>query len=272
MRTPSLHEVLSFVGLFVLTGLAVQPSLWDTLLANERPIPGSVIVIGGETVFVRDPSIDKPLLPETVPMWYVMMVMGFTPLIMAITEAVLILESSSEKSQHLVPIAAWLRATALTEVLTASSKTYMGVLRPNFYAGCGWDDAMRACTVSRHRNGEIEFRKSFPSGHSAHSACVAVLLTLHLLRHAELWTQIGTLRSGLSVRARVCQIFAFVAPPIALFVAASRVHDNWHHPADVIAGLCLGTACAALVHRVQWPTPYVVVPRESSDPQAYRAL
>jgi membrane-associated phospholipid phosphatase len=41
-------------------------------------------------------------------------------------------------------------------------------------------------------------------------------------------------------------------PPmfVAFFTAASRVHDNWHHPSDVIAGALIGIASSTFGFRV----------------------
>ena len=38
-----------------------------------------------------------------------------------------------------------------------------------------------------------------------------------------------------------------VPAAVATWVAATRVHDNAHHPADVACGSFLGVTCAALV-------------------------
>ena len=46
---------------------------------------------------------------------------------------------------------------------------------------------------------------------------------------------------------------ALVCWVLAGYVAASRVRDNYHHPADVITGLCLGTATAYMVALTTWP-------------------
>ena len=42
---------------------------------------------------------------------------------------------------------------------------------------------------------------------------------------------------------------------VALFVAFSRVHDNYHFPADVVTGASLGYAVGALTMRVSLPLP-----------------
>ena len=36
----------------------------------------------------------------------------------------------------------------------------------------------------------------------------------------------------------------------SLWVAATRIHDYWHRPADVICGHLIGAACARLAHAV----------------------
>ena len=97
---------------------------------------------------------------------------------------------------------------------------YCGVLRPNFYAGCGWDDAEMRCA-----DVWMKGRKSFPSGHSAHAFNFAVLLTLHLLRHHAISLAerrlAGIGGEGSSPWAR--QLAALAPGWLALFVACSRV-------------------------------------------------
>ena len=230
---------LVWLAVSVLSAMDVG-GIYD-MLQNNRPVPGQRLSLGGgEVVFVRDPTIDHAVLPETVP----------TSALAALTFSGLTLLVLMELGSPLVnvvrAVATWLQATALTELLTSLGKHYMGVLRPNFYAGCGWSDETMACAPGPH----IKFRKSFPSGHSAHSACFAALVTLHLLRHADL-----AYGKGAHKRMRALLWLALLPAPMALFVAASRVHDNWHHPADVVAGSLLGTGCAALTHVLLWERP-----------------
>jgi membrane-associated phospholipid phosphatase len=35
---------------------------------------------------------------------------------------------------------------------------------------------------------------------------------------------------------------------LAIFIASSRVHDDMHHPADVVAGAIIGMSCAIFGH------------------------
>ena len=47
---------------------------------------------------------------------------------------------------------------------------------------------------------------------------------------------------------------ACMAPAcVALWVSASRVYDNDHHPADVVGGALLGGALAALFYFARFP-------------------
>ena len=254
------QEVLSVLYGAALAGVVLQPWLYAPL-TYERKVPGQRIMMGMIPVFVRDPDLDNPLEPETVPMWTLLIIMACGGLVMLATEAASSMESGSGAGPAVRAVATWLQATALTEGATNAAKTYMGVMRPNFYAGCEWSDRDMACLAEPaiiH-----DFCKSFPSGHSAHAACFATLLALHLLRHATL----QALRGTAPLRTRALQLAALVPPPLALFIAASRVHDNWHHPADIIAGLCLGAACAGLIYQMMWPVP-VIVERDSGDSSA----
>ena len=50
----------------------------------------------------------------------------------------------------------------------------------------------------------------------------------------------------------------------ALFVAASRLVDHWHHPSDVLAGLGLGFATCTIAYHHWYPpvwSPYAGIPR-----------
>ena len=131
---------------------------------------------------------------------------------------------------------------ALNGILTGGIKEYCGYFRPNYFAGCGWNATAMSCAIDFK-----EGRHSFPSGHSSSSACGAIVLTLFLLRACErLEGDEGKagmmrwlLRYGLS-------IVVPVPMAVAGWIAASRVHDNWHFPADVAAGSALGAACGAL--------------------------
>ena len=67
----------------------------------------------------------------------------------------------------------------ISEFVTQSAKFYVGRLRPNFYAMCGFDASSLRCTNGIEM--ETEARLSFPSGHSSLSFAGSVCLVLFLL-------------------------------------------------------------------------------------------
>ena len=200
-----------------------------------RDVPGQKVGY----IFVRDPNLDHPIKDQTVPSSQLHIVILSGGITLVLCE--MLFACSIENV--LRALATWMQATILDEVLTNLAKYYVGALRPNFYAGCGWDDERMACTSEWY----TQFRKSFPSGHSSHSACFAALVTLHLMRHVAMLDAKGSWMT-----MRLLQLLLLVPAPIALFIASSRVHDDWHHPADVVAGAALGTGVAALTHWLFW--------------------
>jgi len=108
-----------------------------------------------------------------------------------------------------------------------------------------------------NRTGETT-RKSFPSGHSSTSFCGLTLLTLYLhsrfglpsVQRRQL-TETNSNASGMLPRVtiyRFISIFSLAPMALAIFIAASRVVDNKHWPADVLAGALLGASVSNFVH------------------------
>lgn len=212
---------------------------------HERPVPGqSIALADGSTVFIRDPSIDHPLRSNTVTEFMLFGLIGFGLV------AILAIESTAVRvaSNRWRACAMWAGATFANEYLTLSFKCYCGVLRPNFYATCGWSDKEQRCEDGLNASGRV----SFPSGHSSHSACFAVLVALHLLRHYSLRVAAKPATAE-DATARAMRLAAPLPALVAAFVAFSRVHDNAHHPADVVAGAVLGATIASISHQMAYP-------------------
>lgn len=86
-----------------------------------------------------------------------------------------------------------------------------------------------ASTREARRHVRRPSNSSFPSGHAASAATMAMLLSEDGL--APLWWT------------------------LALTVAASRVYVGVHHPSDVIGGLAVGTAIGWAARHVELPLP-----------------
>ena len=214
---------------------------YSMLRPEMIPVPGQLIEFSGTSVFVRDGTLNYPVNEETIHFERVAAGIVCCVILLALLEA-----RGGTLQASLRVVAMGFQSAVLTEVLGSSVKNYMLVPRPNFYAGCGWNDATGTCEASAER--QVRFHQSCPSGHSSHAASIATLLTLHLLRHSELALLENT-RTGAN-RARLLALAAHVPGCVALAIAASRIHDRWHHPADVVAGVALGVTCATLSHRV----------------------
>ena len=157
---------------------------------------------------------------------------------------------------------------SLTDSLTHILKNYCGYLRPIFYHVCQPDfsNGVGVCTQN-----SAEVRKSFPSGHSSMSFCAMVLFTYflhqkfgvssHHKKNTMEYYNSGTLPSNdygatttfnndinmnesiISYQSsksiilqRLYSFLSFLPIILALFIAGSRVHDNFHHPGKYPTG------------------------------------
>ena len=93
--------------------------------------------------------------------------------------------------------------------------------------------------------------RSFPSGHSGTSFCALMFTTFVLLGQARLCeASIVILKGGTTVDITdVKIIFCLFPAAIAAYIAASRVHESDHHPADIVGGAVIGTGWATLFYR-----------------------
>jgi membrane-associated phospholipid phosphatase len=160
-------------------------------------------------------------------------------------------------------------ANGSNSFFTEFIKRYVGYFRPNFYQMCEFDmeNGNNECLVD-----EQDGRKSFPSGHASLSFCGMLCLGLYLTGKVGLFHQWQPhrLRSFLSgnistslatpIRKKFLALACLGVPlMLATFVAASRVHDNYHHPADVITGAVIGSSCAWISYHlwcvlsILWP-------------------
>jgi membrane-associated phospholipid phosphatase len=151
-------------------------------------------------------------------------------------------------------------AIGLSEGLTQMLKLYIQRKRPNFYALCDFDTVQKICQAEPKRILEANF--SCPSGHSSLAACGMTFLALHVVakiislpssssstltpgRNCSLSGCVDSCGSMLTAtvsQRKQCSslLVVMVTSSWAMFVGASRIVDQWHHPSDVVAGLILG--------------------------------
>lgn len=141
-----------------------------------------------------------------------------------------------------------LTAIGISEFVTQVFKFYVGRLRPNFYAMCGFDKTTLQCTNGEEM--EMEARMSFPSGHSSLSFCGMMVLVLFFIGRVGFGRgekQYSMLRYKFSV------LLSFVPLLFAFWCATSRLVDNWHHPSDILAGSILGAVSASIAYHLWYP-------------------
>lgn len=157
-------------------------------------------------------------------------------------------------------------AMALVALSTNTIKSYVGYLRPVFYDLCQPNEDYDACT-NEDTDKADDGRKSFPSGHSSLAFCGMMLLTCYLLDRFGVYSTNAILRQSTEGTMlleykqpprykRAVSVLCLAPLVVACFVAASRLHDNMHFPADVVGGAVLGSSIAWFTHGtwfLAWP-------------------
>ena len=141
-------------------------------------------------------------------------------------------------------------AVALTFLVVDVTKLYCGTLRPHFYDICQPDETYETCTNDTDDD-ERGIRDSFPSGHAG--LALAGLGSFSLFVHRRMG--VGSVprdkaNSGDHQIARVWSFLAILPVLLALFMGVSRIHDNYHHPSDVVGGAAIGGVTAYFCHHV----------------------
>lgn len=144
------------------------------------------------------------------------------------------------------------------------TKSAFGTLRPAFLDVCQPETDVTSncsgqfiqkvvCTNSDARK-VLELRRSFPSGHASFSAFNMVFIMLYL-QHRLPTSSPWLLKSLLQSLALL----------FAVFVSATRVFDNYHHPWDIVGGVVNGTAFALLTVYKLCPRYVRHPPRQDAD-------
>lgn len=167
----------------------------------------------------------------------------------------------------------------LTEAISNRIKYYVGYLRPIFLDRCQpyYDDEhsdFRCLDEENHHTRDA--RISFPSNHAGWCFCGMMLLSMYLERRFGLSSisssasdsaiinspsnTLVTTKKNQELRRRdqqavyrLLSLVCYSPMLVAVFVAASRVVDNKHFPADVVCGAVLGGSIASLVFGIWFP-------------------
>ena len=249
-RWPSPSQLQELVGCVSFCGISFLVHLFNP---HERPIPYQFLENSGD--YIRNLNNNEEFDGDTVSNTALFLLAILFPLV---SQLALSYWRCPRENVH-ATLCVYLVATGLTALGTESVKLYAGYLRPIFYELCEPDEEYQTCNNSSSDNA----RKSFPSGHASLSFCGLTLLTLFLHQRFGL----GSIREVRSINNnngeeqqftiaykkspvlyRMISILSLLPMALALFVAASRVHDNKHFPADVVGGAVLGGSVALFAH------------------------
>jgi membrane-associated phospholipid phosphatase len=166
-------------------------------------------------------------------------------------------------------------------------QSYVGYLRPVFFENCNPDEDYLTCTGGGDLP-VYEVRKSFVSGHASTAFCGCLLFTLFMertigissvevavakrsqstttlapLEEQPLDTEVQHIRSSgcgdihwtVAYRSqpglrRLGSLVSLLPMGVAVWVAASRIVDNVHFPADVVGGALVGASIASYCHNI----------------------
>jgi len=250
---------------------------------TERPIP-YMITSNSQDVIINLTFNQEYITPEneTIPDFLLILLAIVLPLLIMVGTGLALgycHSTEDKRSKTWLDIhsstCTFLIAFGSTAFFTNFFKYYVGYLRPNFYTMCNYDSTSMTCNNADDIRREMEARKSFPSGHASVSFCGMLCLGLYLSGKVGLHRHLSsnnncntTTTSQVVVHhqqpwKKIAFLFALGGPLfLATFVSASRVHDNWHHPADVVAGSLVGASCALVAYHLWYPSVFSSVSGE----------
>ena len=233
----SSQELAFSFSIFVLGKLV--PFLFNSWYTWESPIPYQQ-TDSGDVLLELDLNHEFET-SETVPDWLAVLLCILLPMLLFVIVGC---KFGPPGDVH-ASLCFFFITLGLSWFLTDIMKIYTGQLRPNFYEMCNYNKNTRQCE-SNNPHLLTESRRSFPSGHA--SLAFASMTTLFLYFLGKVGIQRNVHSKRITLLTRLLYLLSFAPLLLAFFIAASRVHDFWHHPADVVAGSLIGVACSLCVH------------------------
>lgn len=254
LRSYRAAEFLVCLAFFLVTNTS---SSWLEFTPHQRPVPVQYMEGSGE--YVKNLTHNEEFDGETVPYELLILLSGVLPLVLQVFLSL----SRCISPIHEVhsTLCVYFTAWSLNMIACEFVKNYVGYLRPLFFQFCDPTEDYSECTA-----GGNTIRKSFPSGHSSTSFCGMTLLALYIhnrfgMHSKRCFQQVQDRKGGPKLLkmtysehdgglplARLISLAALLPLFVALWIAASRVRDNKHFPADVLAGALIGATLAKYSH------------------------
>ena len=172
------------------------------------------------------PELNRPFKDESVKNWALFVLCGMAPTVFFVWFG----RKYGSKGDEYASLCSLFRSIGSTWFVTDVLKVRFARPRPHIYQRLGFDIKTKKCKESDPQQVWDAFM-SFPSGHASLSFTTMLRVFFALTK---------ILPKG--------PLYGLACSPIvlALYIAWSRVRDDWHHPEDIIAGAVLGTVFALL--------------------------
>jgi len=273
---------LCFCIIFAFTGPIIAIQIFESI-GNHREVPYQITARGDvilDQYLNRSYMVEKD---ETIPTWLFFVLSGLLPLLIVVAVGTY---SRTKHDLHSA-VCSLTFALGTNGFITFFLKVYVGYLRPNFYGDCQFDVDALDC-----KNDDTDdARVSFVSGHASTSFCTMTVLTLFFLGKIAIHREGGAEniriridsngnggemeeeeeeeenihgRKALDdktvavyyIKKRLYSMLASTPMFLAIFIAASRVHDDVHHPADVVGGALVGIGSAVFSYGLWYNSIY----------------
>jgi hypothetical protein len=168
---------LNFCLAVVWSGLVIH--FMGDIAPSQRPFPGQIIRVSGgtEAVFVRDGSFDhahKSDAQQACPDKVLLLICTLVPLA-SLTLGMLARRNASDVSAF---VHGWMLSWSCEALTLSLVKNYVGMFRPSFYEGCGFNASSWQCT----KPDTADSRRAFPSAHAGSAFATLLFATLYLLK------------------------------------------------------------------------------------------
>lgn len=247
--TSSKERIAELFLSFAFFVLGRQIPVWfDALYGDDVSAPYQVTANGDVLI---DLGLNFPLVSQTVPVSMLTLVGMVLPIVILLVVGI----CNGPPGDAHASLCAYFLSVGMNSFVTDTMKNYCAKLRPNFYNMCEFDAGTKTCT-----NDVSNAHKSFPSGHSSLAFCAMSILSLYFLGKVGLHRiplKNDPTKNYPSLATKLMAWVSFAIPmSIALFVACSRVHDYFHHPADIVTGALIGIVCALFATSLWYPSVY----------------
>ena len=250
--SPAWEELVASIAFFI---LCMIPYL-VAIAPRIRPIPFQRIQSGE---YIRNLVNNESFESDTISTLVLFLISALLPFGLQLIH---VARTSKKTEDKLHTVCVYLVGFGLTLLVTESIKSYVAYLRPSFYDLCEPAADYTICTAAGDSS---DARKSFPSGHASTAFCGLSLFSKYLERTfgIESVREIAIENTALVIRCktgsapkynRLYSILCLLPVALAIFIAASRVVDNKHFPADIVGGCVLGAACASFANRLWFPS------------------